>query len=371
MSSRSKKIAIFLPNLCSGGAERITVHLANGLVERGYAVDMVLIRAEGPFLSDLAPDVRVVDLNKRRVLQAIPCLAAYLRAKRPAVLISALDHVNVAAILARFLSRTETRVIAAVHVTHSMDAKHKHGIKQRILRVSINRCYRRADAIVCVSQGVADDLIRVTHVSRKQVHVIYNPVITPRIEELSREPVLDPWFADGEPPVILAIGSLTPPKDFATLLRAFALVRETHDVRLVILGEGPERNRLENLAKELRLEPWVALPGFSKNPYARMARATLFVLSSAWEALPTVLIEALAVGVPVVSTDCDSGPREILRGGELGHLVPVGNTAALAHAISESLSGSHPSVPVATLLPYTLDFAVNRYCQLITELTGA
>jgi glycosyltransferase involved in cell wall biosynthesis len=367
----SGKLALFLPDLGSGGAERISVHLANGLARRGHEVDMVLIQAEGQFLADLQPGVRVVNLGGGRVMGAVPRLAAYLRSARPAALISALDYVNVGAILARGLSRTKIPVVAAVHVTRSMDEAAKRGGREALLRIAIRWCYRRADAIVCVSQGVADDLIRVTGVPREKVRVVYNPVIGPQILERAGEPVSHPWFAAGEPGVILAVGNLTPPKDYATLLRAFAMVRQTHSVRLMILGEGPLRAPLEGLVGELGLRPWVAMPGFSGNPYACMARAALYVLSSAWEALPTVLIEAMAVGAKVVATDCRNGPREILQGGRYGRLVPVGDAAALAGAISAALSEPKPAIPAEVLRPYGLDFAVDRYRELIAEVTGA
>jgi glycosyltransferase involved in cell wall biosynthesis len=368
MPSQPPKVALLLPNLMSGGAERITVYLANALAERGYPVDLLLLKAEGPFLPDVGKQVRVVDLQVGRVVRAIPRLARYLRSARPDVLLSALDHINVGAILARRLSRTATPLIAAVHITHSEDAAHHRGIKNRILRSAIKRCYRRADAIVCVSHGVAEDLRRTTEVEEQKVRVIYNPVITQQMLNLSREPVSHPWFAPGEPATILAVGRLWQQKDFATLLRAFALLRKECDLRLMILGDGPERSRLEALARELQLTPRVLLPGFVDNPYAYLARAALFVLSSAWEALPTVLIEALAVGVPVVATDCPHGPREILGGGQYGRLVPVGDAQALAQAMSDSLAARRSGVPPEALRRYTLDFAVDQYCRLISEL---
>ncbi len=168
--------------------------------------------------------------------------------------------------------------------------------------------------------------------------------------------------------MLLAVGNLTPPKDYPTLIRALALVRREHDVRLMILGEGRERPGLEDLVRELGLTGHVALPGFAANPYAYLARAAVFVLSSAWEALPTVLIEALAVGVPVVATDCRHGPREILDGGRYGRLVPVGDAEAMAQAVAEALRGPPPAVPGQALQRYTMDFALDQYTQLLAEI---
>ncbi len=365
----ANKVALFLPNLRLGGAERVNVYLANGLVQRGYSVDMVLIDAVGEFLTELDARIRVVDLKSRRLVRAIPRLASYMRKERPAIILSALDHVNVGAIVAKRISRTRTPVVAAVHATRSMDAKSKSGVKERILRTCINWCYRRADAIVCVSRGVADDLIQVTGAEARRVRVIYNPVIAEGLRQRAMEPLDHPWFASGQPSVVVAIGRLSPPKDYPLLVRAFALLRRTHDVRLMIVGEGPERGRIEAVIAELGLSDCVALPGFRPNPYAYLSRAALFVLSSAWEALPTVLIEALAIGTPVVATDCKNGPREILHDGKYGPLVLVGDPLALSEAMAAALAAPRREVPEEVLRPYTLDYALDEYCRLIAEVT--
>ena len=338
------KISLFLPNLETAGAERVTVFLANGLAQRRIPVDVVLVKAKGGFLADLREEVHVVDLKSARTLRAIPRLAYYMRKQRPAVVISALDHVNAAAIIAGRLSCTATSVITAVHTSRAAAAQHGPGIRGVLSRFCLNWFYRRARAIVCVSHGVAEDMIRIAGVGRQRVRVIYNPVLHPRIQEFARQPVEHPWFGTpgqseaGHSRILLGVGRLTPQKDFPTLLRALKLVRQGHDVRLVILGEGEERPHLESLVKELSLESCVSMPGVVKNPYAYMARADQFVLSSAWEALPTVLIEALAAGAPVVATDCVSGPREILQDGRYGVLTPVGDVTALAEAVSATLS---------------------------------
>jgi len=201
--------------------------------------------------------------------------------------------------------------------------------------------YPWADKVVAVSKGVADDLVRITRLPKDKIQVIYNPVVTSEFFIKAEEPLDHPWFKPGEPPVILGVGRLTEAKDFPTLIRAFTLVRKERPARLMILGEGEDRPKLDALVKELGLEKDVALPGFVENPYKYMKRAAVFVLSSKWEGLPTVLIEAMALGTPVVSTACPSGPSEILEGGKWGRLVPVGDVEALAKAIVEALSTSH------------------------------
>jgi glycosyltransferase involved in cell wall biosynthesis len=225
--------------------------------------------------------------------------------------------------------------------------------------------YPWAAAVVAVSRGAADDLARTSGLPRDRVQVVYNPVLTPALMALARQAPGHPWFASGEPPVILGVGRLTPQKDFPTLIRAFAEVRRCRSARLMILGEGEERGRLEALARELGVADDVALPGFQENAMAYMGGSALFVLSSAWEGLPTVLIEALAAGTRVVSTDCPSGPREILQEGRLGALVPVGDVAALTGAMIDALARSPSAVPLEALTPFTSDAAVDHYLRLI------
>ena len=365
-------VSLFLPNLHGGGAERIMMHLANGLAERGHRVDFILVKAEGPYLADLSEDVNIVDLGVSGAMKAILPLARYLRAERPDVLVSALDHTNIAALLARRLSRVSTRVIAAVHSTHSIKRTLPNiGRKAAIMRVVMKWCYPRADAIVAVSHGVADDVVQVFGVPRHLMRVVYNPVITTRMRESAKESVGHPWLAPSEPGVILAMGSLRPVKDFPTLIRAFALLLRDHDVRLLILGEGEERPHLEQLVADTGLADHVVLPGFVQNPFAYLARSSLFVLSSLSEALPTALIEALALGVPVVSTNCRNGPGEILDHGRYGRLVAVGDAEALAHAMGQALSEPIVKTPEKHLRQFTLPVAVDNYLNVIRDVIDA
>jgi glycosyltransferase involved in cell wall biosynthesis len=218
---------------------------------------------------------------------------------------------------------------------------------------------------VAVSHGAADDLARSAGLPRESMEVVYNPVITPALLALARRKPDHPWFDPGQPPVILGAGRLTAQKDFATLIRAFAEVRRRRPARLIILGEGEDRTRLLALAESLGVAEGVSLPGFKENAVAYMGASAMFVLSSAWEGLPTVLIEALAAGTRVVSTDCPSGPREILQGGRLGALVPVGDAPALATAVLRGLELPASPPPPGALEPFTRDAAVDHYLRLI------
>jgi glycosyltransferase involved in cell wall biosynthesis len=361
----STRIALYLPSLRGGGAERILVLLANRFASRGYSVDLVLATMEGPYLKDVASDVRVVDLKARRVSTSLLALVRYLRRERPAALLSAMGHANVIAVLACQIAGVSTRVIVSEHNNFSrsrFDAKTWRG---RMMGHFMRWAYPRADAVVAVSAGVAEDLAKNIGLSGEQVTVVYNPVDIDTVLVKSRSLPDHPWFKPGELPVILGVGRLVPQKDFPVLMRAFACLRQAREARLLILGEGELRPQLEMLAAELGVQDDVCLPGFVDNPFAYMSRSVLFVLSSAWEGFGNVLVEAMACGAPVVSTACPSGPDEILENGHWGHLVPVGDEAALAEAMAAALDEEdHPDVG-ARAAEFSVDRAVEGYLRVM------
>jgi glycosyltransferase involved in cell wall biosynthesis len=358
-------IALFLPTLRGGGAERVIVNLAQGMTDRGRPVDLVAAAAEGALLDQLPPAVRLVDLRAPRVLRSLGPLTGYLRRERPRVLVSSMSHANLVALWAARLARQATPVVVTVHNTMSHSTTEQGRLAGLLWPHLLRTFYPWASCVVAVSRGAADDLATSSGLSRDRVEVVYNPVITPAMMALTRQSPDHPWFAPGQPPVILGVGRLTRQKDFPTLLRAFGQMRQQRAARLIILGEGEDRPRLQALAAELSVTDDVSLPGFKKNAMAYMAGSALFVLSSAWEGLPTVLIEALAAGSRVVSTDCPSGPREILQEGRLGALVPVGDAGALAGAMATALDRPAGRVPLESLRPFTLDAAVDHYLRLI------
>jgi len=358
------KIAIFAPSLAGGGAERGAIKLAEGLARRGFDVDLVLAAAEGPRLQEIPAEVRLVDLGARRVLGSLPGLVRYLRREKPRGLASVLDHANIVALWARKLGRYPGRVVVIEQNTLSEAALNGKTRRDRLMPRLVRRFYPWADYVVGVSQGVADDLAQFVNLSSDKLRVISNPIVASDIGELARAPIDHVWFERGEP-VFVAAGRLRPQKDFPTLLRAFADVRSRRAARLMILGEGPERGRLEALVEELELADDVSLPGATPNPYAYMARSTAFILSSRWEGLPTVLIEAMSCGAPVIATDCPSGPQEILAGGRYGTLVPVGDVAALAEAMEAALDGKLARPPVESWNPYRIETVVDEYLPLL------
>ncbi len=331
------RLSVFLPSMRGGGAERVMSTLTREFVRRGHEVDLVLAKAEGPYLAEVPGSVRIVDLKASRVLASLPALVRYLHRERPEAMLSAMGHANVVALWARRLAGVKTRLVVSERNALSSAARHVPSRRQKLMPWIVRCFYPWADGIIAVSAGVADDLSRTARLRRESITVIYNPVMIPELLEKADASLDHPWFVPGEPPVLLGVGRLSVPKDFSTLIRAFARVRGARPARLLILGEGEERPRLESLVQELGLERDVSMPGFVENPFSYMRRASVFVLSSLWEGFPNVLGEALACGCPVVSTDCPSGPAEILDNGRYGKLAPVGDERALAEAILATL----------------------------------
>lgn len=361
-------LAIFVPSLNGGGAERIMVTLANAIAARGYAVDLVLASAKGPYLKDLAPSIHVVDLKAGRVVKALFPLVRYLRRARPQAMLSAMGHANVVALLARKLSKVEVRLAVSERGLISGEYAISKGVPARLNYRLIRWLYPWADGVCTVSQAASKDLAAFAGLPLQTVQTIYNPFDLARITQLAAEPLIHPWFEPGQPPVLLAIGRMNEAKDFPVLIRAFAQLRQRRAARLVILGEGELRPELESLLLQLNLGvDAVQLPGFVPNPYAWLARCSLFVLSSRREGLPGALIEAMACGAPVVSTNCLSGPDEILEGGRWGQLVPVGDVDALAAAMESALDTPKNQLPDVRLraADFEQERAVDAYLRLL------
>jgi len=362
MSDRSGHIAIFVPSMRGGGAERVMLTLANEFAERGHRVDLVLARAEGPYLPDISGKVRLVDLNVPRVLRSLWPLMRYLRSERPDAMLSALNYANVIAILAWKLARVPTRLVVSERSSISRAPERLVG---RLTRVLMRWLYPKADGVVCVSKALAQDMQRLIGVPAAKIVTIYNPIDVEMIHRRMQEPVDHGWITVRTAPVVLAAGRLTAAKDYPTLLRAFARLREGRDARLIILGTGEEEARLKALAADLGIAGEVDFVGFQDNPFAWMARCDVFVMSSAWEGFPNVLAQALACGAPVVSTDCPTGPSEILEGGRWGRLVAVGDAEALAHQMSDALD--HPTGAAVSIgvEPFRKRLIVGQYCAIL------
>lgn len=337
---QARSIAIFLPNLYAGGAERVCVNLANELAWRGFCVDLVLMQQQGALLDQVAEAVRVVDLRASRVRNSVRPLAAYMARYQPGALLANMWPLPVISLIARTLARCRTRVIGVEHTTWSIDEQFARAATRFVIRSSMRLAYPRLDALVTVSDGAADDLSLISGLPRERITTIYNPIVGAPLKASPSEVFAKDW-AEGSHAKVLAVGTLKAIKDFSTLLHAFARLRQTRDARLLLLGEGDERSRLEGLVATLGLGGFVTMPGFALDTRPYYAAADLFVLSSTGEGFGNVIVEALEQGTPVVSTDCPSGPREILEDGKYGTLVPVGDVDALAAAMDDALSREH------------------------------
>jgi glycosyltransferase involved in cell wall biosynthesis len=401
-----RRVALLLPSLVAGGAEVCTLRTAEGLLRRGFRVDLVLCKRSGPLVERVPPDVRVIELKAAPMLLAraqalaadptgframlapvllawqppqrlphLPRLVHYLRTVRPDALFSAITGANLIALWARRLAGVKTPVLISERNTVTAKVESSRHWRNRHLPRLLGHSYPMADGIVAVSDGVADDLAERTGIARDRITTVYNPVVTPELATLADQPVAHPWFQPGAPPVILGVGSLTSRKDFPTLIRAFARVRAARDCRLVILGEAASSSKtaeqqaeLKTLARSLGVADDVDLPGYVANPFAYMARASVFVLSSAHEGLPGVLIQALACGCPAVSTDCPYGPAEILDEGRFGRLVPIGDDAAMAAAVVATLDDPIGAARLKERADmFSVERAIDRYVDLMFD----
>lgn len=357
------RLAILIPDMRGGGAERVAASLAEGFLSSGHEVDLLLGQARGELLDQLPSGVDLVDLNASRFRQQIRPLAQYLSTNRPAGLIAMMWPMPVIALAARFLARTTTRIVGS---DHAILSDHYRDRPDRIaaLRLSTGLFYPRLDHRVTASKRIAEDLARLSGIPVRDIQVIHNPIEMPP-EQIERcEQVERHWQGGSR---VLSVGSLKQEKRHAILLEAFAKLLERREASLVILGEGPERPKLEALASNLGIVDRVAMPGFSSDPWPYYSSANLLALSSSTEGFGNVLVEAMAVGVPAVSTDC-GGPREILRDGEYGQLVPVDDVPALAEAMDLMLARTPDRDGLkARACEFRPEIAVDKYLRLLLD----
>jgi glycosyltransferase involved in cell wall biosynthesis len=340
-SLRGRSLAVYLPDLAGGGTERMHINLAPHFLAAGMQVTFLLDRRSGALLGKVPGGAEVHVLEASRQVAAVPKLVRYLRSRPVDLLISNMEHGNVISVWARRLAAARTRIIVAQHCSFR-DQVNRGDWKFKLLPRLYRTALPRADAIVCVSNGVAGEIAEVSGLALSRMNVIYNGAMTAELKQAAEQPADHPWFALGEP-VIVAAGRLVELKDYPTLLRAFARVVEKRPARLIILGDGPLRQNLRSLAKELAIDNRLDLPGFVTNPMPFMRNAAAFALTSRAEGFGNVLVEAMACGTPVVSTDCPHGPAEILDYGRFGRLTPPGDPAAFADALLATLDQPRPA----------------------------
>lgn len=356
-------VSLFLPSVHGGGAERAMLVFGEEVARRGINVDLVVARFEGPHTSRVPRGVRVVDLNCSRMLKAIPRLASYLNQVKPRALFATITHANIAAVCAARLASVGCSVI--VRQSNAPRAEKKDSIGRYISGRILPYAYPRATGIIAVSEGVRAELLELNKSLDRLIKVIPTPVLTEDLRRSGLEAPEHPWLQQIDIPVVLSAGRLELHKGMVDLVRAFRQVRYARRARLVILGEGSERGRIEAEVQRLGLAEDVSMPGFFANPFSFMNRARVFALASHYEGLPNVLIQALAFGTPVVATDCKSGPSEILDNGRLGSLVKVGDTDALAAGILASIDLPKQDLAQDTVWQrYGAEMATTQYLEL-------
>ena len=398
--TRAEKIAVLLPSLEGGGAERSMLNLAAGFLAEGREVDIVLCQAKGAFLDEIPAGATMIELEATGGLRArwiiarsnlqdffvrlrpvllakktapevasIRALQRYIVASQPDVILSALPYANLSAIWAKELSGSRVPVIVSERIallSYCAAPSNSRKWRWRYLPELVRRTYPRADRVIAVSDHVANELITTIGLSKDSVVAVPNPVVDGALRACAQQALAHPWFRQDGPPVILGAGRLTEQKDFATLIHAFAAVRTDREARLVILGEGRLRDDLEQLVCTLGIQADVYMPGFVENPFQYMARASVLVLSSAYEGLPGVLIQALACGCPVVSTDCPGGSSEILEDGKYGALVSIGKADEMAKAVLAELDDPTPrEILLRRAEDFSVERAVNSYLALL------
>jgi glycosyltransferase involved in cell wall biosynthesis len=358
-----KLISIVLPSLRGGGAERVSINLAKAMVALGHEVEFALLDARGEFLLHARRSFSVVDLKVKRARWAVPACASYLRSRRPQAVIAMMWPLSIIVPVAAGIARLDTRILVCEHSMISRQYRDWGLVHNLLLRASVAVGYRLAHRRAGVSDGVARDMASLARLSCSEVATLHNPVPkqSPGEQEIARADAL--WSSAG--PRLLTVGSFKPAKNYLLLLRAFATL-DLPGARLMVVGQGEGETELRALALELGIADRVIFAGFHTDPSAFYATADLFVLSSDYEGLPTVLIEALSFGLPVVSTDCPSGPAEILENGRWGRLVPVGDANALARAMGEAAAAP---VDREALKRRAADFspeiAARRYLELL------
>jgi len=349
------------------------LNLVKAFIKKSNNIHFVIADAKGPYLKEIPENIKIINLNSRKVIFSIPKLITYLKKEKPKILITTLRRVNIAAIIARRLGSPSTKLIIREPNTYSKESLLKSKPMDRFISALTKYFYPRADAIVAVSNSMADELVELLKIPKTKVEVIYNPVVD---DELIHNKSLDcehQWIKEKEFKVIIGMGRITPQKDFATLIKAFAIVKSKINSKLLILGE-PDRNndefdKLKKLVKDLNLDYDVSFPGFVENPFCYLSRADLFVLSSRWEGLPGALIQALACGCPVVSVDCPTGPSEILENGRYGYLSKIGDFETLAKNMIATLNNPLSRDVLETRgFEFNADVAAEKYLEVINKI---
>lgn len=366
---KKNSICFFAPNLKGGGAERVISILANLSDNSNYDITIILAHAEGPYLKDINSSINIIDLKLEKISHTLQYLIRFLRSNKPDILFSSHIHSSIIAIWAVKLARVTTHTIIRQPTMLKPTLHKKETLKSKVVNKIFCKTIALADTIVVTNKAMYDEFLLLTNINSQKIHIIPNPVPIDRIKDKSLEMVDHPWLQENKKiPVILSAGRLVEVKDFKTLLRAIKQLNRTTRARLIILGEGPLKDELKSYINQLNIEHLVDMPGFKTNPYSYMKNADVYVMSSLWEGFPNSLIESMACGTTVVSTDCEGGAAEILDFGQYGALVPVGNHIEMAGAILDSLSKSNTSRASAYIERFSERKVFNMYKTLFDKV---
>lgn len=368
---KKKAITFFIQSWSGGGIEKVTEQIICNMDSSLFDISLVLAMDDDYSLELAKSSIPVFMLKASKPILSLFRFIKWVKHYKPNIVVSASYPLNIVAIIAQKLSGIKYKLIIVEHINVTIATRaSKKPISRLPYLLLIKLLYSKADYIVAVSKGVSDDLQAITGLSKDNIAVIYNPVITDKIYEMSRESVEHPWLVEDNVPVFLAVGRMVEQKDYPTLLKAFSLILNSGiKAKLIILGDGPLKQQLKELANELGLKNDVDFPGFDANPYRWMKAANCLVLSSLWEGLPTVIVEAMAIGLPVVATDCPSGPSELIEDGVTGRIVPIGCPEQLAHAMVDIINQPPKSILMSEkakkqIVAFTAEVAVSNYLKL-------
>lgn len=367
--STATKICFYPGALNLGGVGRLTINLASEMIRQGYQVDLFLTMYKGDYLKDIPKEVKVIK-GKGGALKSIFAFAKYIRENEPDAIISSRDYLNLLNIVVTKLVRKKTQVIVSVHVDYSGMPIQKQSFRLKILTYALKKLYPKADSIVAVSSGVAKDFSQRYNYPLDKIEVIYNPTYLEESYSSNRELEFEAFYQT-ELPVVIGVGRLNDQKNFSLLIEAFEEVNKQIESKLIILGEGANRPELEKMIEDKRLKDRVLLPGFVPNPIDYIKRSNVFVMSSSWEGFGNVIVEAMGTGISVVSTDCPSGPAEILNNSKYGTLVSMNNKEEMSKAIIELIKKPLNS---EWIISRAKDFSVatiaNQYLSLIKKTSS-
>ena len=359
-----EKLAIFISSFRGGGAEKVAVNLANEFVKCGKSVEIITISNDGPLKVNVSKKVKIISFNKSRAIYALPNLITYLRSEKPSAILTVMDHINIIGILGNLLSQSNTKICISIHTNLHYEFIKNSSAKKKAMLFFIKSLYQKAHKIISVSKSGAKDISMIANIPIDKIDVIYNPILSDDFFKISNKKVEDKWINTVKLPLVISAGRLSEEKDFITLIRAFKLVLNEIDCRLMIFGEGDQKSKLECEIKKLGLCSKIKLKGFVDNLPAYINHSDLFVMTSKVEGFGNVLVEAMALNVPIVSTDCPTGPREILENSDC--LASVGDVEGVAKKMLDSLKGGKAlNYSPDRVNDFNINSIVNSYLNLL------